>query len=185
MAILEIILGESDLDFDDFTKRIIGDVSYLHNSFDKDSICDFHASPETNLSMFRYSDTQNYSHTQNCMVHKDNGFITLLPKSTAAGIQVLHNDQWFPMEEFTKEGQMLVYLGESSEVMSNHFLSALRHRVVRQPGGIRYSSPFEVKALKKAEIIDGLTGSEIESNSRWQRTRNAVSRIDTVALLLE
>lgn len=182
---MELIFGESENPEDSFEKfksLVTGDSSFLNGSVNENCIRDFHTSPETNLSMFRYTDSQKYKESQKCMVHKDNGFVTLLPKSTAPGIQVLHNDKWFPMEEFTNENEMLAYFGTATEVFSNYFLPALRHRVVRHPGGIRYSLPFELKALKEVEIVDGVTGSDLEVKSRWQRTRDAVSRIDTVAL---
>lgn len=161
---------------------ITGDTKFLAENFrDSGNVKDFHGSPETNLSMFRYTDTQGYETTQKCMVHRDNGFITLLPKSTLPGIQALHDNTWYPMEEFTSSGDMMVYLGVSAELFSKQNLPALRHRVVRTPNSIRYSIPFEVKANRNSKITDELTMDGLEKKMHWERIQNSVHRVDSVS----
>jgi len=57
--------------------------------------------PQSNMSMFQYTDpNQTYKEVQKCMVHQDNGIVTLLPRSTYPGIQILEKTgkYWIPME---------------------------------------------------------------------------------------
>jgi len=183
MAIIKIILGAIDIPYEDFRQLITGEKKFLSANFlNSVSVKDYHTSPETNLSMFRYTDTQNYKTVQKCMVHRDNGFITLLPKSTLAGIQVLEDNMWIPMEEFTNDGEMLVYFGVSAELFSESNILALRHRVVRKPGAVRYSLPFEVKANRDAVISNDITGLSLEKQAHWDRVQAAVSRSDSVLI---
>jgi hypothetical protein len=102
----------------------------------------------TNLCFFRYNDDKNiYTKTQKCMVHQDSGLITLLPRSTFPGIELLHKDQkhWIPVEKYTKSNDVLVFVGQVMERITQGYIPAAVHRVVREPATERYSMPFEVK----------------------------------------
>jgi len=143
------------------------------------SVEPFHENTETNLSMFRYTDTQGYTCPQKCMVHQDNGLLTLLPKSTMPGIQIMYQDQWISMEEYTKPGDMLLYVGLCTQMISHETLPALRHRVVRQPATIRYSLPFELKPNKDAQITENSTADQLWKGVMWERVMNSVRRADS------
>eukprot|EP01114_Cavostelium_apophysatum_P012446 TRINITY_DN2788_c0_g1_i2.p1 TRINITY_DN2788_c0_g1~~TRINITY_DN2788_c0_g1_i2.p1 ORF type:complete len:446 (+),score=107.17 TRINITY_DN2788_c0_g1_i2:245-1582(+) len=104
---------------------------------------------QSNMCMFRYGDDQKmYTTPQKCMVHTDGGLITLLPRSTVPGIELLHKSQnsWIPIEKFTKDDNVLVFEGTMLEYITKGCITAAIHRVVREPSLERYSIPFELKA---------------------------------------
>ncbi len=66
------------------------------------------------MCMFRYNDDKKiYKSTQKCMVHQDSGVITLLPRATVPGLELLDSKKggWMPIEKFTKPNDVLVFLG--------------------------------------------------------------------------
>ena len=81
-------------------------------------------------------------------VHRDSGLITLIPKSTCAGLEILSKgkrDHWISLEDWMNEGDIAVYIGRSLEKLTGGLLPGTIHRVVRYPGKERFSSPFELK----------------------------------------
>ena len=50
-----------------------------------------------------------------------------------------------PIETVTSQNDMIMYCGLALEYITGNKIPAAIHRVVRQPGGVRYSFPFEAK----------------------------------------
>jgi len=110
-------------------------------------------SQNTNLSVFRYFEDQvKYREPQRCMVHQDRGLITLLPRSTFPGLEVLCREVWIPIESFISEEDIVLYFGLAMQQVTSSKVRSVTHRVVRQPGKIRYSSPFELKPNSEAVL---------------------------------
>jgi len=113
-------------------------------------------SQNTNFSMFRYHNDKEYEYpsTQKCMVHEDSGLITLLPRSTFPGLEILDysKEQWIPIERYTKKNDVLVIIGLVMEKVTRGYFQATTHRVVREPGKIRYSMPLEFKPYSETMI---------------------------------
>jgi isopenicillin N synthase-like dioxygenase len=109
----------------------------------------------SNFAMFRYQDDEKkYSSVQKCMAHQDSGFLTLLPKSTFPGIEILNksNSFWWSLEDFLEEDDILVYSGRTLEKVTGGVIPATIHRVVRFPGQERFSMPFELKPFQGAQL---------------------------------
>ena len=181
MNLARLLLSQTEgFTWDDFMQWITGVREHLGSEFEQSAeVESFHENTETNLSLFRYTDTQGYTCTQKCMVHQDNGLLTLLPKSTLPGLQILYQDQWVALEEYTQPGDMLVYVGLCTQLISGDTLPALRHRVVRQPAAIRYSLPFELRPNKEAQITKDTTADQLWKSVMWARIMNSVNRADS------
>eukprot|EP01117_Protostelium_nocturnum_P006293 TRINITY_DN2271_c0_g1_i2.p1 TRINITY_DN2271_c0_g1~~TRINITY_DN2271_c0_g1_i2.p1 ORF type:complete len:395 (+),score=121.66 TRINITY_DN2271_c0_g1_i2:365-1549(+) len=119
----------------------------------------------TNMCMFRYHDPINeMKEPQKCMIHQDRGLITLLPKASYPGLEVLHphTRTFSPIESFTKPGQLIVFPGLSVEFMTQGYVPATMHRVVRSPDAIRFSMPFEVKPEEQKQLLVFSNGKGLE-----------------------
>jgi len=110
---------------------------------------------KSNFCLFRYNDDKKvYTTTQKCMVHQDSGLITLLPRSTFPGLEVLdkNNKIWIPVEKFTQKNDVLVFAGLVMQKITNGVFQAATHRVVREPGMERFSMPFDVKPNRNVKL---------------------------------
>jgi len=149
-------------------------------------------SKNTNLCLFHYYDKEmSYKTPQKCMIHKDHGLLTLLPKSDLPGLELLHPrlKQWIPMEQFIDDNDVLLYCGEALSVVTNSLVVPATHRVVRIPQKERYSMPFEAKPNDDAILrnlvhpekdtqpttFDGLT-----KRLQWERIQKQVNRTDGI-----
>lgn len=77
--------------------------------------------------------------------HEDINLMTLLPESTASGLELLTRDgEWLPIRAI--EGQMIVDSGDMMHRLTNGTIPATTHRVVNPQGPPtpRYSMPFFV-----------------------------------------
>jgi isopenicillin N synthase-like dioxygenase len=79
--------------------------------------------------------------------HEDINLITLLPESTASGLELLTRDGvWLPIDSL--EGQIIVDAGDMLARITNGVVPATTHRVVNPPRSEedveRYSMPFFV-----------------------------------------
>jgi len=94
------------------------------------------------------------------MVHVDGGLITMLPRSTFPGIEVLDKSQKFfiPLEKYTNSNDILIFPGLIMEYITQGTIIGTIHRVVREPSVDRYSLPFELKPNPVAIV------SKIESD---------------------
>jgi len=110
----------------------------------------------TNLCLFRYHDVVGYKEEQKCMVHVDNGLVTILSNwSTGGALQVLsHKYQHFiPIDLFLDPTRhLIVYCGHSMQFVTRGEIQGQIHRVVRQPNAVRYSFPFELKPFDAATL---------------------------------
>jgi len=159
---------------------------------------DYKASQNTNLCMFRYFDAQNYTVPQKCMVHQDKGLLTLLPRASFPGLEILDFGKiWILIEEFTDNDDVIVFGGRILEKISGGYFTPIRHRVVRFPKKERLSMPFEVQSNDDA-ILENLAGKEAigsqltdEQSKKmttkeffildsWERVQQKVSRTDII-----
>lgn len=155
---------------------------------------DSHKSENTNLSLFHYFDkNMSYKTPQKCMVHKDHGLLTMLPKTDLPGLELLHPvlRQWVPLEQFIDENDVLLYCGEALAEVTNSRVVPATHRVVRLPQKERFSMPFEMKpdnaavlnnlvcpekdVEQKPSTFDGLT-----KRLQWERIMKSVDRADGI-----
>jgi isopenicillin N synthase-like dioxygenase len=159
----------------------------------------------TNFSVFRYHDAvqekqikKPYTVPQKCMVHRDQGFLTLLPKSTYSGIQALcpfpvsnpdeNPNRFVELENFIEKGQILAYTGRILEIVTKGALRPLVHRVVRYPEHERVSSPFEAHSDLDTQIevgnLEGLpdvvTVRKIKEAMAWDSLQRKVLRTDGI-----
>ena len=77
--------------------------------------------------------------------HEDINLMTLLPESTASGLELLTREgEWLPIHAI--EGQMIVDTGDMMRRLTNATIPATTHRVVNPEGSPtpRYSMPFFV-----------------------------------------
>lgn len=77
--------------------------------------------------------------------HEDINLMTLLPESTASGLELLTREgEWLPIHAI--EGQMIVDTGDMMRRITNTTIPATTHRVVNPDGAPtpRYSMPFFV-----------------------------------------
>lgn len=153
---------------------------------------DPHKSANTNLCYFRYFDKhQSYKTPQKCMVHQDHGLLTLMPKSTLPGLELLHPQllQWIPMEQFIDNTEMFLYCGKALSMVTNSLLKPATHRVVRQPKLERFSMPFEVKPnddavlrnfVKPDSAATPITFDDLSRRLAWERIEQQVNRADGI-----
>jgi len=115
-------------------------------------------SESSNLCLFRYRDEFGYVKKQVCMVHQDQGFVTIVPRSTCPGLEVFdaEHEQFVPIERFLAENECIAYVGVAMEHAMAGRVRSLVHRVVRSPGVVRYSMPFELKPQPE-EVLPVLT----------------------------
>jgi isopenicillin N synthase-like dioxygenase len=98
--------------------------------------------------------------------HEDINLMTLLPESTASGLELLTRDgEWLPIHAI--EGQMIVDTGDMMRRITNTTIPATTHRVVN-PGGAptpRYSMPFFVHPHPDAmlEVLESCIGEGEEA----------------------
>jgi isopenicillin N synthase-like dioxygenase len=150
-------------------------------------------SENTNLSLFHYFDkNMSYKTPQRCMVHRDHGLLTLLPKTDLPGLELLHPrlKQWIPIEQFIDENDILLYCGEALHEVTNKAVTPATHRVVRLPQKERFSMPFEMKPNNSA-LLRNLVRPENEPRPstfegltkrlQWERIITQVNRADGIA----
>jgi len=163
----------------------------------------------TNFSIFRYHDDieakkihEAYKVPQKCMVHRDKGYVTLLPKSTFPAIQALcdipqqtlssdsnTNEKMFlELEKYIDQGEVLVYTGRTLEIVTKGALRPLIHRVARYPNVERVSSPFEVHCDLNTEIHFEKEGSpkvvtvkDLKEAMDWDSVQRKVLRADGIS----
>jgi isopenicillin N synthase-like dioxygenase len=87
--------------------------------------------------------------------HEDINLITLLPVSTAPGLQVkLRDGTWEDVE--AKPGEVIVNVGDMLQNLSNGFYTSATHRVVNPDGEdakrSRYSMPFFAHATPETDL---------------------------------
>lgn len=153
---------------------------------------DINKSVNSNLSLFRYFDKfMSYKTPQRCMIHKDHGLLTLLPKTEVPGLELLHPglQQWIPIEQFVDSNDVLLYCGEALSVVTGERVGAATHRVVRLPERERFSMPFELKPNDDA-VIENLfsshnhsvptTFSGLTKRLQWERIMKQVDRADGI-----
>lgn len=104
-------------------------------------------SDTSNLCLFRYRDEYGYTDRQVCMVHQDYGFVTIVPKSTSPGLEVLDigTQSFVPIEPLLEDDECIAYIGVAMQHALRSRVRALVHRVVRAPDAERFSMPFELK----------------------------------------
>lgn len=176
---------------------------------------EFGDSINSNFAVFHYYDDveakkvkKPYDCTQKCMVHRDSGFVTLLPRATQPGIQALcllsepnanavaasdgaaaagapASGYWIEMERYTKPGEVVVYTGRMLEMKTEGAIRPLIHRVVRQPLLERMSSPFEAKPDDETVIVKDYNGkpATVESVNKammWESLQRRVFRADGI-----
>jgi len=110
----------------------------------------------SNFCLFRYQDdAKKYTCEQKCMVHRDSGLITLLPRSTMPGIELLDREHkhWVRIEELMSENDVLIFPGSITEIITCGLIHAQTHRVVRTPHEERYSMPFDVKPNNTSKLF--------------------------------
>eukprot|EP00009_Paramoeba_aestuarina_P014490 CAMPEP_0201539450 /NCGR_PEP_ID=MMETSP0161_2-20130828/70414_1 /ASSEMBLY_ACC=CAM_ASM_000251 /TAXON_ID=180227 /ORGANISM="Neoparamoeba aestuarina, Strain SoJaBio B1-5/56/2" /LENGTH=471 /DNA_ID=CAMNT_0047946847 /DNA_START=82 /DNA_END=1497 /DNA_ORIENTATION=- len=162
------------------------------------------ASQNTNMCAFHYWDHFGYKTEQRCMIHQDRGLVTLLPPPSAPGLHLLDrrasspdNSQWLPLDKYTADDDMLFYCGLAMEYVSSGRVPSSFHRVVRQPGAIRYSCPFEAKPYDTCVLLsppssspsvfpnspsfpdplpEKMTAKDLYVNADWERIRFKVTR---------
>jgi hypothetical protein len=83
-----------------------------------------------------------------CLV-EDDSLLTIVPKSTFPGLHILDHGirQWVDVEPTVPPDNscMIVYPGRALALITNEYVSATTHRVVRAPGQTRFSLPFLMK----------------------------------------
>lgn len=153
---------------------------------------DPYKSGNTNLCYFHYFDRfQSYKTPQKCMVHKDHGLLTILPKSDLPGLELLHPqlEQWIPMEQFIDNNEMLLYCGISLGMVTNSRVIPATHRVVRLPKLERHSMPFEMKPDEEASLrnlvdpsadTEVLTYADLSRRLTWEKVVTQVNRSDGI-----
>ena len=88
--------------------------------------------------------------------HEDINLITLLVGSGEPGLELLQRDgTWLPIE--TREGQVVVNVGDMLQRLTNHVLVSTTHRVVNPPepwaSRSRYSAPFFLHPNPEFRIV--------------------------------
>ena len=190
MSILALIVTELGYDLSHITKlfELEGEEDIVANNID-DLIQLRSQTENTNMSFFRYYDTQNYTEPQKCMVHQDGGLVTLVPRSSSPGVFVLYHDYWVPIENYINDTDIVVYFGLAMNWLSLERIRAVFHRVVRQPNATRYSWPFEMKPNDRALLVpyfkrddcivkDPITFEKLKQNIGWLRVMISVERTD-------
>eukprot|EP01113_Clastostelium_recurvatum_P027931 TRINITY_DN3385_c0_g3_i1.p1 TRINITY_DN3385_c0_g3~~TRINITY_DN3385_c0_g3_i1.p1 ORF type:complete len:435 (+),score=95.06 TRINITY_DN3385_c0_g3_i1:31-1335(+) len=142
-------------------------------------------SQNTNLCLFHYFDAHGYKTPQRCMVHCDHGLVTLLPKTDAAGLELLHPSiqRWVRVEEQARDDDVIMYCGLALQRVSRDRVLAATHRVVRLPEKERYSMPFEMKPNDDATIDNGTyrqTFKRMTEELAWKKIQRQVRRVDGI-----
>ena len=93
-----------------------------------------------------------------CTPHTDSGMVTIIPRATSPGLQVMDwsTGQWVATETTEEENVCTVLVGETLARLTCCHLQASVHRVVAPPPGkVRLSMPFQLRASVHA-VIDSV-----------------------------
>jgi len=107
--------------------------------------------------------------------HEDINLITLLIGAGEPGLQLLQRDgSWLPID--TREGHVVVNVGDMLQRLTNHVLVSTTHRVVNPPAPwslrSRYSIPFFLHPNPEFQIE---TLTSCVSNDRPNRYASSIS----------
>lgn len=101
-----------------------------------------------------------------CVPHTDSGLVTIIPRATSPGLQVLDwsTGAWVSTETMpdSERNVCTVLLGETMARLTCHFLQATVHRVVSSDS-VRLSVPFQLRANVNASIDSIALGSPLYS----------------------
>lgn len=92
-------------------------------------------------------------HSVRAAAHEDINFITLLPESTASGLELLDRDgRWQPVK--ADPGEIIVDSGDMLQNLTNGYFRSTTHRVVNPEDGgkPRYSMPFFVHPRSEVDL---------------------------------
>ncbi|KNA12365.1 hypothetical protein SOVF_126620 [Spinacia oleracea] len=94
--------------------------------------------------------------------HADPTFLTVLLQDQIGGLQVIHKNQWVDVQPIP--GALVVNIGEILQIMSNHKLKSVYHRVTSNKVGPRISSAFFLKGALSSPKLYGSIKELSEEN---------------------
>lgn len=99
-----------------------------------------------------------------CVPHTDSGLVTIIPRATSPGLEVLDwsTGDWVSTETMPERNVCTVLLGETMARLTCHFLQATVHRVVSSDS-VRLSVPFQLRSNVNASIDSTALGSPLYS----------------------
>lgn len=107
------------------------------------------------MRMIEYSNLPNNEDLKELAVdHTDLGLLTLMSYSEAESLQILSPTfEWTPIEQkFKSKSKLLAIAGEQLSFLSNYQFQAMRHRVINQSIGPRFSFPFLMRSPPEYQI---------------------------------
>ncbi|MFK4149643.1 isopenicillin N synthase family dioxygenase [Streptomyces sp. NPDC004065] len=123
--------------------------------------------------------------------HQDFDLITALPRATAAGLEVLLDGEWLPVD--APRGYAVVNVGMVLDRLTNGLARAAVHRVVARPGGtegrlslVQFCHPAPWTTLTPLRIPGAedrpLRFAPLTADELFQRTMYRINRLDAPPL---